>query len=254
MTDGDARDHRPGDAATASFYRDIEYAAAPVRLAAYRTPDDTDLDTLANYFWNIALSRDLYFALSALEVSMRNSIDHALAIHVGHPDWYHRIPLLHREANAVTRARETITRSNRAVTPGRMIAELSFGFWTSLLSAGYGSEAWSTDDADLVKVAFPGLGAERQHRRFVHGRFDAIRQLRNRTSHLEPIWQGVVLKGGQPMTLGTLYADTLDAIAWSSPSLRDAVAALDRFPETLATGWEAQRAQIVALVGNRPDL
>ena len=56
------------------------------------------------------------------------------------------------------------------------------------------------------------------------------------------------------MTLGTLYADTLDAIAWSSPSLRDAVAALDRFPETLATGWEAQRAQIVALVGNRPDL
>ena len=75
-----------------------------------------------------------------------------------------------------------------------------------------------------------------------------------RTSHLEQIWQERALKSGQHMTLGTLYADTLDAIAWSSPSLRDAVAALGRFPETLATGWEAQRAQIVALVGNRPSL
>ena len=240
----------------AAYFADLEAALAPDRLASYRPLGADDLTTIGTYFWNVALARDLHSGLGAAEVSMRNGIHNALTAHTGFADWYDQIPLLHREAKAITDARIEIARSGKPVVPGRVVAGLSFGFWTSLLSAGagphgYGATLWSPNNAALIIQAFPYLQSPNQNRRYVHRRFNTLRLLRNRTMHHEPIWRGMTLRQQRRLTftLADLYADIIDAIGWASPRLRDSIVAFDRFPDTLANGLPRQIRKIEVFLG-----
>lgn len=230
---------------------------APDRLASYRPHGADDLTTIATYFWNIALSRELHTGLGAAEVSMRNGIHNALTAHTGFADWYDRIPLLPREARAVAEAKVDIARSGKPVIPGRVVAGLRFGFWTSLLSAGsgphgYGATLWSPNNAALITQAFPYLQPPHQYRSYAHRRFNTLRLLRNRTMHHEPIWRGMTVRQQRErptFALTDLYPDIIDAIGWTSPRLRDSIVAFDRFPDTLANGLARQIREIEALLG-----
>lgn len=238
------------------YFTDLEAALAPDRLATYRIPGADDLETIATYFWNITLSRDLYLSLGAVEVCMRNGIHQALTNYAGSADWYDHIPLLPREADAVNRAKGEISKSARPIIPGRVVAALQFGFWTNILSVGfgpygYGSAIWSPNNAALIRHAFPHLQAPNQNRRYVHNRFNILRLLRNRTMHHEPIFQGMTVRGQNGKTtypLSDLYDDIVEAISWTSPRLRDSIAAFDRFPGTLAGGIPTQISEIEALL------
>jgi hypothetical protein len=241
----------------ATYLAELEATLAPDRLASYRPPGADDLTTIATYFWNVALSRDLHFCLGAAEVSMRNGIHHALSAHAGQANWYDVIPLLPKETEAIQKAKQNIRNSRKTLVPGRVVAELSFGFWTSLLSAGfgphgYGGALWSPNYAALIILAFPFLKPPNQNRSYVHRRFNTLRLLRNRTMHHEPIWNGMTLRQQQrtvTISLSDLYDDILDAIGWSSPRLCDSVMAFDRFPETLATGLPGQAKAIETFLG-----
>lgn len=199
---------------------------------------------VTTYFWNMALSRELMLSLGMVEIIMRNGIHRALTSHTGHPDWYDHIVLLPRQQSKIDTTRTEIANAGKPVTPGRIVAGLDFGFWTGLLSSGYGA-IWTPNNAALIGVAFPHLTAVHRHRGFAHSRFNNIRRLRNRISHHEPIWQGVRLNRGQPLvTLARMYADIVEAIGWVSPTLRDSVNAFDRFPDTLQNGQVTIAAQI----------
>lgn len=233
---------------------ELEAVWGPDRLNAYRSTGADDLDMLVTYFRNVALSRDLHLGLSAAEVSLRNGLHAALTNHASQSNWYDVIPLLPHEANAIREAKKTIQRGNKKVIPGRVVAELGFGFWTTLLSAGfgangYGATIWSPDNAARVAEAFPYLEAVNQNRSHVHGRFNTIRLLRNRTNHHEPIWKGMTSQSGRHVALPVLDAHILEAIGWMSPRLRDSVIAYDRFPETLVQGEASQRQQILDFLG-----
>jgi hypothetical protein len=238
----------------AEYLADLDAALSGARLSSYRPPglSTIDLDTVATYLWNVALSRDLYLSLAVVEVTMRNSVHKALSRHVSGEDWYDRLHLLPREAQAVSDVKRDLARSGKPATPGRLIAGLPFGFWTSILSRGsgqhgYGGTIWSPNDAAAIRLAFPHLPAPHQNRSFVHRRFNTVRHLRNRTMHHEPIWRGMVVRDQHSTTmypLTDLYDDILDAIGWTSPRLRDSVLALDRFPNTLGEGPAAYRADI----------
>ena len=247
----------PREQAIATYFADLEAALAPDRLASYRPTGASDLATIATYFWNIALSRDLHLGLGAAEVSMRNGIHNALTTHTGHLDWYDHLPLLPREAQQVIDVKAEIARSGKPVIPGRVVAGLRFGFWTSLLSTGfgpqgYGTALWSPNNAALLIKAFPNLRPPNQYRGYVHARFNTLRLLRNRTMHHEPIWQGMTVRRQQKtatFALTALYADILDAIGWTSPRLRDSVVAFDRFPETVTNGLVTQAKEIENFLG-----
>ena len=209
---------------------------------------------VTTYFWNTALCRELYPCLGALEVVMRNGIHNALTAHVGRPDWYDHIQLLQREQDKLAKAKANIANANKPVTPGRVVAELDFGFWTSLLSAGagpagYGAVLWSPNNAALVRQAFPHLPAPNNNRGYAHRRFNAIRLLRNRVSHHEPVWRGVTLPWGQQVPLAAFHADIIDAIGWVSPTMQATVNAFNRFPNVLQNGYSAIEADIKMHLG-----
>src|SRR5215207_2644686 len=115
------------------------------RLDAYRAgPSEDELDLLARYAWNMALGAALYMPLQLLEVALRNTLHAALMQHYGgNPRWY---PLRHafQTTGSWDKAREAMQRVAKVTSlanrdaPGRVVAELDFGVWTSLLSSRYG--------------------------------------------------------------------------------------------------------------------
>lgn len=66
---------------------------------------------------------------------------------------------------------------------GRIVAELSFGFWRYLLTSRYEKTLWTP----AIRHAFPRLKPQR--RRTVHDRVQQLHLLRNRIAHREPVWR-----------------------------------------------------------------
>lgn len=65
----------------------------------------------------------------------------------------------------------------------QIVAELTFGFWTTLLSQPYHQGLWAPTGTRFVKTAFPYLPPTPSNRHFVHQRYNAPRLLRNRVMH-----------------------------------------------------------------------
>ncbi|HGS6381287.1 TPA: Abi family protein [Klebsiella variicola subsp. variicola] len=137
-----------------------------------------------------------------------------------------------REEILVEQARDTIVAEGKNITPARVIAGLSFGFWTTLLSRKY-------DDNDSKALLWPNLeNAVFPHlpdgyvMSDVRQAFERIRLLRNRLSHHEAIWKfhyddpatgkpdyNNPVYGAQASCnlLRKHYDDILEMIGWMSP-------------------------------------
>lgn len=69
----------------------------------------------------------------------------------------------------------------RPETPGRVVAELNFGFWKFLLAKRYEATLWT----GYLRHAFPNLTP--QNRATVYRALDELHTVRNRVAHHEPI-------------------------------------------------------------------
>lgn len=206
--------------ATATL-RALERVISPRRLQIYRLPGDTDLDVLARYVWNVHLCESLYPCLQNLEISLCNSVYLAIAADQKNPGWLHSSsPLLaQRERQTVFYAEEELRKQRRLIEPDRVVAELSFGFWTSLLDVRYERIFWQR----LLKPAFPHLPSRIRTRHNLSRRFNDVRRLRNRVFHHEAIWNRPDLCRRQ--------SEILEAIEWICPELSAVTKITDRFPE-----------------------
>jgi hypothetical protein len=208
------------------------------RIDAYRRQaSDTDLDLLERYFWNMALSEALYPPLQALEVALRNNLHSAASLLYGTSDWLtQRPPVLHvTEQDQVTAAVGTLRRNAKPVTPGRIVAELKFGFWTSLLDRRYERRLWPR----LLPAVFPNLPRRRRTRRTVSVRTSELRRLRNRVFHHEPIWHW--------SNLAQQHGDLLEAIRWLDTAMADTTVLFDRFRTVHGGGSSPHRQQLEQL-------
>jgi hypothetical protein len=158
------------------------------RLEAYRLlPSDTHRMLLGRYRWNVALCMSLYPVLGYLEVAFRNSIHRALTGILGTPAWFDVSPhaLKPDEQDVIATAKKALRQRGVAVEPDRMVAELSFGFWTGLLRTEYEQVLWPR----LLATVFPGMPRRHRTRSAVSARMHMVRRLRNRVFHHEPIWR-----------------------------------------------------------------
>src|SRR6266545_7208644 len=99
--------------------------------------------------------------------------------------WFDAAPLDERGREDVARARERATRRGRDVeVHGKVIAELSVGFWRYLVASRYLTSLW----IPALHAAFPA-GAEdlRRRRGDVEGLLQRLAFVRNRAAHHEPI-------------------------------------------------------------------
>ncbi len=98
---------------------------------------------------------------------------------------------------------------------------MNFGFWASLLNAPYEQRIWHPNSYALLFTAFPN--AVGMTRKQISDRFTAIKDLRNRVFHHEPIWY-------RP-NLAQEHANILQAVRWISPPLNRGIQVVDSFAD-----------------------
>lgn len=137
------------------------------------------------YTWNVELAGSFWGPMQAVEVCLRNAVQSEMAVLFGRADWWHdpATDLHFRHREQVDAAVATVTRRLHSPTPGDVVAELSFGFWTGLLGSTnrYEQRFWTPG----VRRAFPRYHGRRND---LLGRVDRVRLLRNRIAHHEPIF------------------------------------------------------------------
>ena len=167
------------------------------RLGSYLQATGDDVEAAIRlYDWNTGAASALYEDLGRLEVVFRNTVDEALVRHGATrawPDvWYRRTQLF--PGRNASRARDDIDAARRRATRGgslpevhgKVIAELSFGFWRYLCEPPYLTSLWVPALASSFPL-HPSAGNPRQVRTEVADRMQRLHFLRNRIAHHEPI-------------------------------------------------------------------
>jgi len=215
----------------ADFVTKLSQVLSRERLAAYqhRGQTDGDLALFSHYVWNMALSESLYPGLQALEVALRNTVHNAAIQQFHREDWYAERQIIHYRYNidAISKARNQLRKQHKKPDPGRVIAELNFGFWTSLFDSRYEQTLWTR----LIKPAFPYMPRRIRTRKELSRRLNKIRNLRNRVFHHEPIWYWQDLSQQHDILMETL--------AWIEPATGTMLTLLDRFLEVYQAGPQA---------------
>ena len=172
----------------------IERIISSERLEPYiRYHEDNFDKALEHYKANIEISEAFYPMLSILEVGLRNNMDYQLTRKFNDDNWFENNEFIKiatsYQIDSISDARKHIYREKKVVTPGKIIAELSFGFWTSLFDAKFEMSLWKN-----LRLAFPNCPKKIRQRKTMSAKFNGIRKLRNRIFHHEAItWNlGVV--------------------------------------------------------------
>lgn len=161
----------------------IERALSAERLSTYlRRTNGDRLAALRLYEHNTRVSEALFGVIRGLEVALRNSMHDVLRNAFRADDWYDKLPfaLLKDEKRSIRMAKLNILKRQKPVIPGRVVAELTFGFWCGLTTKVYDARLW----VPHLHKAFPH---KRLGRREANGRLNDLRVLRNRIAHHECI-------------------------------------------------------------------
>lgn len=170
------------------------------------------------YTLNARLSESLYTPLHMLEVALRNRI-HAVMTEARHERWFDDAGVLlgKWQSDRLAKAIEGIREERREPTPGRVVAALTFSFWTAMFGREY-ETLWQTT---LHRIARRPDGKGLRRKDF-SGPLAPIRTLRNRIAHHEPI-----LEWDLPRHHGKI----VELTGWLSPAAAQWCAANSRFPE-----------------------
>lgn len=196
---------------------DLEKALSYERFARYLAWAGGDrARALSLYTLNALLSESLYVSMQMLEVTLRNRIHTVMADKHGE-DWFKDdalVTLAHQQ-DQVMKAIEDVVKDGKAPTPGRVVAALTFSFWTTMLSPAYDT-LWQTT---LHKIGRKTDGKGLRRKDF-SSPLSPVRTLRNRVAHHEPIIAWNLLSHRQK--IGTM-------IEWLSPPAAEWVSQNCRF-------------------------
>lgn len=139
---------------------------------------------IRHYHINIEISEGFYSSLSMFEVALRNSLNRELTKKYD-DEWYLRfqtIPGLENLIYNIKLAKRHIDNRKEEVTPNKLVAELTLGFWVRLFNVEYEHILWKS-----LRKAFPYLEKMDRQRKNVSAPINKIRDFRNRVFHHEPI-------------------------------------------------------------------
>ncbi len=223
------------------FLTDALRLISEPRLRAFRGSSGSDEDALCRYLWNIALCEALYPTFQGLEVSYRNAVHGEIGKAMSKPEWLINDPafLYESERLAIPAALEELKKQGKPATEPYLVAQLKFGFWTSLLDARY-DRIWHK----IIKGVFPNMPRTIRTRAEASVRMNAVRRLRNAALHHHSIWHW-----------RELHNDHLSArtwIAWIGASVAAMTEAVDRFPSVHKATAEQFRAIAAAFSIKQP--
>ncbi len=198
------------------------------RFNAYRISDDENENAVINrYLWNAQLCSAFYVPLHFVEIGLRNSLFNSISERYGQ-DWLIKNILHEREQNSTNDAISELKKRNEPCHTGKIIAELSFGFWGSLLYQKYDAPSFKDKTKAVfwpycIKNSFPYMHSHFRTRRHIEKKIEKIKRFRNRIFHHEPIWK---------TNLNENYKDILEVISWFYKDYEKLVS-IDRVKELL---------------------
>ncbi|MDD4384916.1 MAG: hypothetical protein PHD06_07030 [Bacteroidales bacterium] len=204
----------------------VERIISKERLEPYLNYHNNDLSkAITHYKSNILISESFYPLLAVLEIGLRNSIDYQLTKRFNDKEWYDNkefvIIATRFQIDRISQARTNIYSEKKEITPGRIISELSFGFWTSLFDTKFEMTLWKN-----LRLAFPNCPKIIRKRKTMSSKFNGIRKLRNRIFHHEAItWNLDVLNS---------YKDEIiQGIEWLNSDLLEWIVELNHVEDTI---------------------
>jgi hypothetical protein len=212
---------------------DLPQLLSPPRFGRYVSVAGSAERAADLYSWNGRLSGAVHEELGLLEVVLRNALDRELAKYHrvafnGDGRWYADPRMPWQSAKMIDqldRARAQATGNRRfPELPGKVIAELTFGFWRYVLAAPYQSTLW----APALRHAFPGLHPAR--RATVYQLVDRLNSVRNRVAHHEPI---------HCLDIAARHQDVLLTATWIDPA---------------AAAWIAETSRVTTVLESRPAI
>lgn len=218
-------------------YSKLEYYVSQPRLDRYLGACNNSKDKAQKlYKINVRVSQSFYPILNLFEVFIRNSMHYRISGHFADPNWiinqkrgFMSDPSLRpsrfRLRKKVERAERGIRRSGGTVTAGKVIAEQSFGFWTSLFEVHHYRLI-----GGVVINAFPHKPAP-VNRSAIANKLNDIRRFRNRIYHNEPIcFDKSAIDFSQAITVRD---DIYELLSWIDSELTDYVSYFDSIPSKI---------------------
>lgn len=216
------------------FFKQVEAALEGERLEAFRQDGADPLFALSRYLWNMAVCESLYSPLQMAEIALRNRIHACFCEKFSLEDWYTTSGLLLPwQEEQVDKAIKELKRKGMSVAPGKVVAELNFGFWTGFFNRAHERTGVAHT---LIKPVFRFAPKYEREARNLDGRWTQIRELRNRVFHHERIihWTD----------LASQHTALVEAIGWISPELRELTEKLDTFSTVHGNGIDPWKEKI----------
>ncbi len=212
---------------------EFEQAISPARAARYLSSVAGDSSAaLKLYEHNNQISASAWVVIADVEVVLRNIV--ADAIHAHHatvrpgalrwydgPSWFTRGQWFTKDTLksievARRRVRDPGPSGGQRPSEGRLIAELSLGFWRYLLIGRYEHDLWNP----AIRAKFDGMshlsGSDSRHE--AHRRVEKLNYLRNRIAHHEPIYEPFSIPGQGTIDVERVLSDAIELIGWSQPA------------------------------------
>jgi hypothetical protein len=211
-------------------WNDLEKHFSPARLGRYRAARGGDVArAAADYSSNVLLSEAMVPLLNVLEIALRNGIHARLSRLYGRTDWWESWvgdPTFSWQNKEVANAKAKLARRHEAQIPDKVLAELTFGFWSSLFNTQFQTALWKD-----LRLVFARCPKPQRQRHNISAALNQIRDLRNRVFHHEPLlWL--------TPTLLDQHAVGVTVINWIDPQLGKWLGNHDRLPTTWAD-WVA---------------
>jgi hypothetical protein len=162
-------------------------------------------NALQYYNFNVRASQGAYIVLEAAEVILRNQIHYKLRNKYNTDEWYNEWLRYDRFSDfhdRILSTKKILRRRKEVISPDKMVAEFTLGFWVSMFNAKYEKAIWKP-----LRLVFRHLHKKNRQRKTISKALNQFRRFRNRVFHYEPIvWNinGLLLN----------YGNVLQVIRW----------------------------------------
>lgn len=147
------------------------------RLSAY--------SDLREYEQNLQNSKHYYILLAILEVSLRNAISHYFTKYIDE-NWLQADFLNANSKKRINEVSSRLAQKREPISNDKVLAELSFGFWTALFRKDY-APVMRTKALKHIFSNLPNKQEKFIDRNYINKKLNHIRVFRNRIFHYEKI-------------------------------------------------------------------
>ncbi|KQQ87280.1 Abi family protein [Massilia sp. Leaf139] len=201
---------------------DLERHFSPARLGRYRAFCGGDEAKAASaYVNNMLLAEAMMPMLGVLEIALRNGIHRRMSALYKRADWWEAWSgdqVFAWQTKEVANAKNKLQRRAETATPDKVVAELAFGFWSSLFNGIFQTVLWKD-----LRLVFPRCPKAERQRHTISSALNQICDLRNRVFHHEQLlWL--------TPSLIAMHAKGMEVIGWLDPELVLWLEQYDRLP------------------------